>query len=388
MWRTQTEAASPLSAAGGERETPGWVLLDISHKSTPKNIKGGDILSDESEKLKIPDFPLNEFFKGNTKIKSYRDGSCTVIYCDKRIFKHKDVVDISAPASFEEYQEWLKYLPEGELPPIRHILSEDEKKRKTEFESLKKKYYPDYDKSKSERQRTDSMKRAIDKVYDIVFQNDWDYFLTGTIAPNDEFDRNSPEQVYKKLRTWLSHQHQRKGLRYLLIPEYHPQNDEGIHFHALINNALELSDSGRILYKGGELWKRSDLEKRGVDISKYKTVYNCPSWKYGFTTAIPVDGNPARLSCYMTKYITKDCKKIFGKFYLSSRDCVREADITVMNTSGFDDCSVRLVEKFGIKLKYESDFLLKDNSSGRNPTEEILKYLSEREVDVFSQQDK
>ncbi len=330
----------------------------------------------------LSDLSVNDFFRGNTKVKIYRDGSCSVVYCNERIFLSDEVVSInSVPVSDDDFVLLCKTNPDLQVE-VKQFLNHEKAERTKEYKkALEERFGSEFVDKKDRTERKDSMKRAIDKVYDIAFQNDWSYFLTGTIAPNDDFDRNSPDEVYKKLRFWLSNCVKRFGFRYLLIPEYHPESKNGIHFHALINDVMPLEDSGRVLYKG-KAWKREDLIHMGVDVSNYKTIYNLPSWRYGFSTAIPVDGNVARLACYITKYITKDSKKIFGKYYLSSRNCVRDCDVKIMNTSGFDDCLFSPIKKFGLQFKYQSDFLL-DDKVERNPTEEILKYLSEREVSVF-----
>lgn len=253
---------------------------------------------------------------------------------------------------------------------------EECKNSKSEMKKSWAEGYERQQKLNAERCRDDSTKRAIDKVYDIAFQNDWDYFITCTISPENGFDRNNPDEVYKKLSIWLRNNVSRLGLKYLIIPEYHPEKDEGIHIHGLVNDVLPRVDSGRTLYNG-KAWRTDDLKKKGFYKDSLKPIYNLPTWKYGFTTAIPVTGSPARLACYITKYITKDCKKIFGKFYLSSRNCRRDVDTIFCNSDKFNEIPREPVNKFGLQLKYESEFKFSENDS-RNPTESILQYLSER----------
>ena len=306
---------------------------------------------------------LHEWQKGNTKVKIYRDGSCSVVYSDTRIFKPPDVI-IKYP------DDYSTYIPER-----------DDTFNLSAY--LSREHHKDLHKYYKNEVRSDSMKRAIDKVYDIAFQNEWSYFLTCTIAEGD-FDRNSPQEVYKKLCNWLRNRVKRDGLKYLLIPEYHPQKKQGIHFHALINDVLTLEDSGRCVYSDGKAWRREDLAQRGIDTTAYKTIYNVPCWKYGYSTAIPVSGSPARLACYITKYITKDCKKIFGKFYLSSRNCVRDVEIKVYNTDVFSEIPSKPINKGGVNLKYTSDFRLKDNDE-RDPGKEILEYLAEKEREYLAE---
>lgn len=217
------------------------------------------------------------------------------------------------------------------------------------------------------------MKRAVDKVYDLAFQNEWSYFMTITIDP-EQFDRQDVKEVYKKLSAWLRNQVSRKGLKYLLIPEQHKNG--GIHAHALINDCFKFEHSGRYLYSG-KAYKAETLQKKGIDINLLKSVYNVPEWKYGFSTAIPVDGNPARLACYITKYITKDCKKIFGKYYLSSRNLNRDTEISLCNSEKFDELKNNPLYRGGMAFKYSSDFRLDPNDDRKVP-DDILEYLAKR----------
>mgnify|MGYP004647998565 CR=1 FL=1 len=308
-----------------------------------------------------------KFGRYNTKIKSYRDGSCTMICCDTPIFMPENELIVTL---------------EDDPVAINAMWAAGKRKENAERKEKINKILADKGIERTESViHKDSMKRAIDKVYDIAFQNEWAYFLTCTINKENGFDRNDPIAVYDKLHNWLKNKVTRNGLQYLAIPEYHPESGEGIHIHALVNDVLKRVDSGRVLFKDGKAWRRDDLVRRGVDVSAYKTIYNVPQWKYGFTTAIPVSGSPAALACYITKYITKDCKKIFGKYYLSSRNICRKADVICCNTDEFNTIERESVTHGGMSFKYQSDFNMQEDS-GRNPTEEILKYLSEKGVKI------
>lgn len=324
---------------------------------------------------KSPQIPTTKE-RYNTKIKCYKDGSYTAIYTNTGVFLPKNEIIISDEESEKKFISAVsrdKKLSEREKAKK---LYEDCKN--SDFE-IQKAYVEGYERQQelnAERCRSDNTKRAIDKVYDIAFQNDWDYFITCTLKPNEDFDRNNPQEVYEKLRHWLKNNVARNGLRYLVIPEYHPEKDEGIHIHGLVNDVLPRVDSGRNLFQG-KAWRREDLIKKGFYKDSLKIIYNLPTWKYGFTTAIPVSGAPARLACYITKYITKDNKKIFGKFYLSSRNCRRDVDTVFCNSDKFDELNFEPIKKYGLQMKYESDFKFSENSD-INPTDGILKYLEER----------
>ena len=294
----------------------------------------------------------------NTKVKRYRDGSYTLTYCNRRVFVNQG-----------EKQEFIEFCESEETEKSENTGKAKVTEIVNKFEASKLSETP----KKRKEERTDNMKRAVDKVYDLAFQNEWSYFMTITIDP-EQFDRQDVKEVYKKLSAWLRNQVSRKGLKYLLIPEQHKNG--GIHAHALINDCFKLEHSGRYLYNG-KAYKAETLQKKGIDINLLKPVYNVPEWKYGFSTAIPVDGNPARLACYITKYITKDCKKIFGKYYLSSRNLNRDTEISLCNSEKFDELKNNPLYRGGMAFKYSSDFRL-DPNDNREVPDDILEYLAKR----------
>ncbi len=294
----------------------------------------------------------------NTKVKRYRDGSYTLTYCNRRVFVNQG-----------EKQEFIEFCESEETEKSENTGKAKVTEIVNKFEASKLSETP----KKRKEERTDNMKRAVDKVYDLAFQNEWSYFMTITIDP-EQFDRQDVKEVYKKLSAWLRNQVSRKGLKYLLIPEQHKNG--GIHAHALINDCFKLEHSGRYLYSG-KAYKSETLQKKGIDINLLKPVYNVPEWKYGFSAAIPVDGNPARLACYITKYITKDCKKIFGKYYLSSRNLNRDTEISLCNSEKFDELKNNPLYRGGMAFKYSSDFRL-DPNDDREVPDDILEYLAKR----------
>lgn len=302
----------------------------------------------------------------NTKIKRYRDGSYTLTYCNMRVFVNQ-----------EEKEEFRKSLDLENIDSTEEN-TENQKVKKLVYkfkasQNQKSQNQKNEQNKKRKEERTDSVKRAVDKIYDLAFQNEWNYFMTITIDP-EQFDSKDEKEVYKRLRYWLSNQVKLKGLKYLLIPEYHENG--GIHAHALINDCFKLEHSGRYLYSG-KAYKADTLRNKGIDVNILKPVYNVPEWKYGFSTARPVDGSPARLACYITKYITKDCKKIFGKYYLSSRNLNRDTEISFCNSEKFDELKNNPLYRGGMAFKYNSDFRL-DPNDDREVPDDILEYLAKR----------
>lgn len=78
-------------------------------------------------------------------------------------------------------------------------------------------------------------RRAQLQVFDIAVCNNFDLFSTLTFAP-EKVDRHSYEETYHALKIWLSNKVQRKGLKYVAVPEYHPKSKTAIHFHMLSNS--------------------------------------------------------------------------------------------------------------------------------------------------------
>lgn len=196
-------------------------------------------------------------------------------------------------------------------------------------------------------ERSDIMKRAKDKVYDYILCNSWDWFFTGTINPK-KMDSSKPKECLKPLKTWLNHMQQRYGISYICIFEHHKNGN--IHMHGLLKEdackPLRLVDSGTKKYYGFKRpMKNRTAKKYGLDPQKGIPVYNLQSWRFGFTTAIRTYGEPAQLAHYVTKYLTKDAKKIFGKYYWHSRDLQKPKIIY----SNVDFDSISAAENHGFK---------------------------------------
>lgn len=284
----------------------------------------------------------------NTKIKIYEDGSENRYYCSDFCFgkntnDDKDVSDATIEERITCYDEQGRELP--------HMQPHDGNYCRLDFEDKlaeEKSAYYDRKKERSDR-RSDMLKRAKDRVYDIVMQNDFSYFLTLTIDPN-EFDSTDRIEVMKRMSRWLSNMHSRHGLEYLLVPEYHKSGR--IHAHALINDTLTLVDTDRRIFNG-KAYKVQTLRANGVCTDNLKPVYNIKEWKYGFTTAIPLDGERIKIAHYVTKYIVKDMHRIFGKYYWSSQALRRDVDTVLQNTVFNDVNKPVYVARNGYKFKYD-----------------------------------
>lgn len=255
----------------------------------------------------------------NTKIKVYPDGSTNITYCKQAIFKD----------SGTEIRPDIK---DNIIAKIQQEPERDEMEKSRAEDS----------KREAARDRTDELIRIHrDRVRDIVIMNDFTHFLTITIDPK-KIDSFNVADVRKKLNNWLHDQVKRKGLKYVLIPEYHKSGR--IHAHALVNDVFKLADSGKITKSG-------------------KTIYNCLDWRYGFTTAIPLDDNKMRVANYVTKYITKGSDKIFGKYFWSSKNIQREPHVILTDTD-FDSVQSQVFQPLAfndsLQFKYENNHMYLD----------------------------
>ncbi|MCD7827650.1 MAG: hypothetical protein LUG85_03845 [Clostridiales bacterium] len=166
--------------------------------------------------------------------------------------------------------------------------------------------------------------------------NVWQYFVTLTLN-GKLIDRTDASAVYKSLATFLHNMSKRYNLVYLLCPEYHADG-EAIHIHMLCSGDFKLADSG----------KRT---KRG------QIIYNLPQWSLGFSTAVKLEGDIQKICSYITKYITKDSKKIFGKFYLASNKGLIKKPVTVLTDCNYENihCKEYFIPEAKAGFKYPDD---------------------------------
>lgn len=140
-----------------------------------------------------------------------------------------------------------------------------------------------------------SQKRARRAVRDIAICSDFSHFVTLTLDPQ-KIERYDYNAIIPRVNAWLSNAVARKELGYILIPEFH--KDNAIHFHGLWSGRLDYKDSGHTTKDG-------------------QKIYNLLNWKWGHTACIELHGEYERVCNYITKYITKDSKKVGGRWYLS-----------------------------------------------------------------------
>lgn len=148
-----------------------------------------------------------------------------------------------------------------------------------------------------------SLNRTKTLVSDIVLCNDFEWFITFTFDP-DKVDSFNYSACLGKISRWIHNQREKSpDLRYLIIPEQHKSGRW--HFHGVFS-----------AFKGS-------LRPSGHKNSTGRAVYNVTCFRSGFTTAVRIDNRQA-VSCYITKYITKDLIRKFNRRrFIASKNLAR-----------------------------------------------------------------
>ena len=199
--------------------------------------------------------------------------------------------------------------------------ADEERRRRQEF----KEAHADIMQEAGEdaRERGDNLRRAKQAIYDLAALNDWKYFITLTLD-QEQIDRYNPKEVGQRVGKWLANMVQRReGFSYLVVPEHH--KDGAIHFHGLISDGLNMVDSGTVKVPGKKKpIKRETARRQKIPEDQQTPIFNIADYKLGYSSAIPTYGSRDAMSRYMTKYITKDLQKIFGKRYWTGGDVRRK----------------------------------------------------------------
>lgn len=155
-----------------------------------------------------------------------------------------------------------------------------------------------------ERSQVVSLSRTIQKINDIVYSNEWEYFVTITLD-RERIDRYNYEEIRKRIAKQIQNIKARYApfLEYVIVPELHA--DGAYHFHGLFRGTegICFEDSGRTV---------SAIRSH---------VFNMPQFNYGFNTATLVR-DTQRTATYIGKYITKSLNESLpdnAKRYWSSR---------------------------------------------------------------------
>lgn len=155
-----------------------------------------------------------------------------------------------------------------------------------------------------------AVRRARRNAFDLIMCNhDLDTFVTFTYSPEKVSDKADYDECYRYLRGWLSNGVQRRGLKYVGVPELTKRGD--IHFHALCNAQALRMERARHARTGRPLSHHGD------------PVYNLTDWSAGFSTAQLIrkrgegEDERAAVAKYIFKYMGKNFgAKIGGRYML------------------------------------------------------------------------
>ena len=210
----------------------------------------------------------------NTMVKTYRDGSKQILCATKRVFREPGwesnlVYSLNQRTPREKLEarereerrilweirqaregkvlegpdlpeDWEADAPWWDVDPAwwteAQAARRDVRDRAMSWESLQR-----------------SMRRARVKVRDYCLSTDMKYFCTFTLD-QEKIDRYDIKVITNKLNRWLSHQVQRRGIAYVMVPELH--QDGAIHFHGMLTEGLEVVDSGTIIPRGEDRPRR------------------------------------------------------------------------------------------------------------------------------------
>lgn len=232
------------------------------------------------------------------------------------------------PEVLAKYNCRIKYY--GEITKVTVFSKKIFNPEKLELKGSKKKITKN--RSRSGEIREDSIKRAKDRAYDICYANQFEYFVTFTLD-KEKIDRYDHKVILKKLKNWLDNRVRRGSFKYILFPEYH--KDGAIHFHGLCSGDIKIRDSGKKTKKG-------------------QTIYNADSWNLGFSSVVLLEGPYERVINYIVKYISKEQKRVFGKYYLSGGKGLKREVPTVYTNVEYTKVVGKEyhIEKAGMSVKY------------------------------------
>lgn len=167
---------------------------------------------------------------------------------------------------------------------------------------------PTEDSAKDRRNAWKDLNRAKVNAFDKILCNpDLDTFATFTISPEQVRDRTAWEDVYGRVRNWLSDRVKRRGLKYVICPERHKKG--GIHFHAIMNAAALRLSPATNAHTGEPLMHDG------------KPLYNIRDFPFGFTSAERIQSatlDREKVAKYIFKYMGKQGTegKIGGRYAL------------------------------------------------------------------------
>lgn len=203
-----------------------------------------------------------------------------------------------------------------------------------------------------------SARRARQRLFDLAWCNpELRWFVTLTLNADIVGDRYDIGVQSNRLRRWLDNQVRRRGLAYIVVPEYH--RDGAIHWHGLFNDALAYVDSGTCIRpEGGRPYRPgTDDERASIIDAGGHVVYNVVQWRFGFSTAVQLYGRRESAVGYVAKYVTKAQAgghgHIGGRWYWHGGQ-LAEPDVYTYDIPWddvTDDCHVHIIPHIGARCK-------------------------------------
>lgn len=152
----------------------------------------------------------------------------------------------------------------------------------------------------NDKKLADNISRAKNKIFELAFCNEWDYFFTGTLDEK-KYDRTDLEKFHKDLTKYISNRSvvYRSKIDFLLIPELH-SDGKSWHLHGFLKG---IPREHLTQFCIGDVMGKSLAEK----VKKGDTVFNWNDYskKFGFCDLEPIR-NAEAVSKYITKYINKN----------------------------------------------------------------------------------
>lgn len=135
--------------------------------------------------------------------------------------------------------------------------------------------------------------RARSMVLQYALCNQWDYFITITVNP-DNFDRWSLDEIYKYMSQWFRDYRKKYlyNIRYVIVPEHH--KDGAWHFHGLISGIDPRHITNFV--RGMHPQKLIDAGYKNFPLLGHAV---------GYVSLSPVR-NSLGVAFYVTKYVTKE----------------------------------------------------------------------------------
>ena len=178
----------------------------------------------------------------------------------------------------------------------------------------------------------ESLSRTKTKIFEYMYCNDFDYFLTLTLNPNKHNPQDLKSYISKLSRFLRYYRSQyNANIQYLLIPEQHKSG--AWHMHGAIKN---ISKDKMIINNNGYL-----------DWPDYQA-------RFGFISLSPIKSKIAA-SRYITKYVTKTLLQNKNqKTYYCSRGLKTAEE--VFNQFGYEDQQEFAKYFFRIKYDFSNDY--------------------------------